>query len=79
MKTNILQMARCLCSAAVLAAIAACGGGNAGPVTYTIGGTVTGLVGSGLALNSDFGGDLPVSASGSFTFSTRLLNGRQRM
>ena len=40
--------------------------------TYTIGGTVTGLAGSGLVLNSDFGGDLAVSASGSFTFGTRL-------
>ena len=44
------------------------------PPTYTVGGTVTGLAGSGLvlALNSNFGGDRAVSASGSFTFGTRL-------
>jgi len=42
---------------------------------YTVGGTVTGLAGSGLVLNSDFGGDLAVSASGSFTFGTRLPDG----
>lgn len=57
-----------------------CGGGSGGSAssqpppaaTYTVGGTVTGLSGSGLELHSDFGGDLPVSASGSFTFGTRL-------
>jgi 6-phosphogluconolactonase len=55
------------------------GGGTGGtssppppPGTYTVGGAVTGLAGSGLVLNSDFGGDLAVSASGSFTFGTRL-------
>src|SRR5450631_497323 len=54
------------------------GGGESGlppPATYTVGGTVTGLTGSGLALYSDFGGDLAVSASGSFMFNTQLLNG----
>jgi 6-phosphogluconolactonase len=61
-----------------------CGGGGEGggassppppPPIYTVGGTVTGLAGSGLVLTSDFGGDLAVSASGSFTFSTRLPDG----
>jgi len=53
-----------------------CGGGGGvstpPPATYTVGGTVTGLSGSGLVLSSGFGGDLAVSASGSFTFGTRL-------
>ena len=52
-----------------------CGGGASSPsppATYTVGGTVTGLSSSGLVLSSDFGGDLAVSASGSFTFGTRL-------
>jgi 6-phosphogluconolactonase len=62
----------------------ACGGGGGDsssppppppPATYTVGGTVTGLSGSGLVLNSDFGGDLAVSASGSFAFSTPLPDG----
>ena len=57
-----------------------CGGGSASstpppPATYTVGGTVTGLSGPGLVLNSNFGGDLAVSASGSFAFSTRLPTG----
>ena len=58
-----------------------CGGGDSGsppppPATYTVGGTVTGLTGSGLVLTSDFGGDLGVSASGPFTFSTRVPYGQ---
>ncbi len=64
--------------------IVGCGGGGGDsssppppppPATYTVGGTITGLSGSGLVLNSDFGGDLAVSASGSFTFGTRLPDG----
>ena len=64
--------------------VACGGGGDSGPATpvtppppatYTVSGTVTGLAGSGLVLYSDFGGDLPVSASGSFKFNTQLLNG----
>jgi 6-phosphogluconolactonase len=51
------------------------GGGNSGPppppVTYTVGGTVTGLAGSGLVLQNNAGGDLAVSAS-VFTFATGL-------
>jgi 6-phosphogluconolactonase (cycloisomerase 2 family) len=59
------------------------GGGNGGAsspppppplATYTVGGVVTGLSGSGLVLawNGGFGDGLAVSASGSFTFSTPL-------
>ncbi len=44
-------------------------------VTDTIGGTVTGLSGSGLILQNNSGNNLPVSASGSFTFSTPVANG----
>lgn len=77
MKTNIRQSARCVCSATVLAALSACSGGSSGPATsstYTVGGTVTGLSGSGLVLQS-FGVDLPVSTSGVFTFGTELVSG----
>jgi 6-phosphogluconolactonase len=69
----------------------ACGGGGGGDgasspppppppqpsAIYTVGGTVTGLSSSGLVLmlNGYFGGDLAVSASGFFTFSTPLSDG----
>ena len=53
------------------ACLAACGGG----ATYTIGGTVSGLVGSGLVLRNNGGDDLVVSASGTFKFATALASG----
>lgn len=62
----------------LLAALAACGGGgssSAPMTTYTVGGTVTGLAGSGLVLQNNGGSDLALSATGSFTFSAGLANG----
>lgn len=59
------------------AALAACGGsdsGSAPPATYTVGGTVTALKGSGLVLQSG-GVNLAVSESGAFTFGARLTGG----
>ncbi|MGB5291613.1 MAG: hypothetical protein WBN41_09210, partial [Lysobacterales bacterium] len=40
--------------------------------TFPVGGTVSGLVGSGLVLQSDFSDDLPISGNGVFTFSTEV-------
>ena len=80
MKSRIRNMTRCGFAAAVLAALTACGGGDSGPAPppapamYTVGGTVTGLTGSGLLLASGFG-NLPVSAAGTFTFGTRVVSG----
>src|SRR5450432_3308985 len=83
-------MLRSIGSATFLALfMVGCGGGGAEPTAsqqqqqppppppaiYMVGGTVTGLSGSGLVLNSDFGGDLAVSASGSFAFTTPLPDG----
>ncbi len=42
---------------------------------YTIGGSVGGLVGSGLALKLNGGADLPVNANGTFTFPSGLAGG----
>ena len=60
----------------------ACGGGSSGgstpppaPTTYTIGGMVTGLSGSGLVLQDNGGDNLTVTASGSFTFATAITSG----
>lgn len=43
--------------------------------TYTVGGTVTGLFGTGLVLKNNGGNDLTVNASGAFTFSTKVAFG----
>jgi uncharacterized repeat protein (TIGR03803 family) len=50
-------------------------GGSGGGTTYTVGGTVSGLTGSGLVLRNNGGDDLPVSASGIFAFATEVANG----
>jgi N-acetylneuraminic acid mutarotase len=64
--------------------IAGCGGGGSStpppappppPAQYTIGGTVSALVGTGLVLEDNGGDDLSVSANGSFTFKTSVTSG----
>ena len=54
----------------------ACGGGKVGGTNptgpFTIGGSVTGLTGTGLVLQDNGGDDLTVSASGTFTFATTI-------
>ena len=58
------------------AVLASCtSSGSGGSTTYTVGGTVTGLAGTGLVLRNSGGNDLAISASGSFTFSTAIPNG----
>ena len=65
--------------------VAACSGGGGitlpkipippPPSTFTVGGSVSGLAGSGLVLQDNGGNDLPVAASGNFVFSTALASG----
>lgn len=43
--------------------------------TYTIGGTVSGLEGTGLVLQNNAGDDLGITANGDFTFSTAISSG----
>ena len=72
---------------ALLSALAACSNGR-GSVdeqqpppsqgaedSFAIGGNVSGLVGSGLVLQNNGGGNLPVAADGSFVFAERLATG----
>lgn len=44
-------------------------------VEYTVGGTVTGLAGSGLVLQNNGADDLPIAANGGFTFGESLPSG----
>ena len=44
-------------------------------ITYTIGGTVSGLTGAGLVLQDNGGNNLAVSASGTFAFSNSVSSG----
>lgn len=66
-------------------ALTACGGGGGGgsssspppppPATYSIGGSVTGLTGTGLVLQDNGGDNLSVTANGTFTFATKINSG----
>ena len=53
------------------------GGGGGGSNTYTVGGTVTGLTGTGLVLQDNGGDNLAITGTGtvSFTFKTAVANG----
>lgn len=82
-----LSLAPCLALLSVV--IAACsgvsqssgtGGTGSGPGSgsgsFTIGGTVTGLAGTGLILQDNSGDNLPILANGAFTFKTSLASGK---
>ncbi len=69
----------CLVSGGTIAALSADLTGVSVACTtasYTIGGTVAGLTGSGLILQDNAGDDLAVSASGSFVFATPVSSGK---
>jgi 6-phosphogluconolactonase len=57
---------------AALLILAACGGGGGSGPTYPVGGSVSGLVGSGLVLTAVAGNSISVSKAGPFTFPTSL-------
>ena len=50
---------------------------TAPPVTFSIGGAVTGLAGTGLVLQNNAGDNLSVVANGSATFATRVPSGNR--
>src|SRR6516225_1643976 len=65
-----------------VAVLSSCGGSSSSqppppppPVTYTIGGTVIGLSGSGLTLQDNGRDNLQISANGTFTFVTAIDSG----
>ena len=79
---RVATCVKCICRLLLLPMtvfLVACGGGNGGSsnaaVTYTIGGTVSGLSGTGLVLEDNSGNNLPVSTNGPFTFTTGIVNG----
>ena len=61
----------------VLGFVTGCGGGSyTAPLpTYTIGGTVSGLSGTGLVLQYNGGNNLSIRTNGTFTFATAITNG----
>ncbi len=56
--------------------LTACGGDSVtGTKQFTIGGTVSGLVGTGLVLQDNGGDNLTITADGTFTFATPVSDG----
>jgi hypothetical protein len=49
---------------------------NCATNSYIVGGTITGLTGSGLVIQNNGGGDLAISGSGTFAFATPILSGQ---
>ncbi len=71
-KANI----RALALGSVVAVLFGCGGGGGdAPLTYTVGGVVSGLAGAGLTLQLGGASNLAVNSSGNFSFPTSLNNG----
>jgi hypothetical protein len=62
-------------AAVCMSFLAACGGGDGTPSTYSVGTRVYGLSGSGMVLQLNGGNDLAVFAGGNSTFATRLGSG----
>lgn len=83
--THSTSLRRGALTLTLLATLAACGGGGGGsrpstpnpptPVTRTIGGTVSGLSGSGLVLRNNGGDNLTITGNGAFTFATSVSDG----
>jgi hypothetical protein len=80
MTLNLVRVTPCVAlAAASLFSICACsgGGGGSGSIipSYTIGGSVSGLQGTGLVLQDNLGNDLSVGNNGSFVFSAAIAAG----
>ncbi len=68
--------------AIVLLTLVACSSGsegdvsdNTGSTTYTIGGTASGLAGTGLIVQNNAGDNLAIGADGAFVFATEVAGG----
>jgi hypothetical protein len=80
MKSNLVQVVAGVILLTGVLLIGACSGGGGstgggGPVMYTVGGSVSGLQGTGLVLQDNLGNDLPVASSGNFVFTTTIAAG----
>ncbi len=78
MNNRWAHFAKVIVTPTLFLCLAACGGGgssSAPMATYTIGGMVTGLSGSGLILQNNVGNSLAISAPGTFTFTNELNSG----
>jgi 6-phosphogluconolactonase len=77
-KTRPAILARWCSLLMLVLALDSCGGGSSSPSSpshYTVGGSTSGLLGSGLVLQNNGGNDLAITTNGSFVFSTAIAGG----
>jgi len=76
-KLSLTSLKLTFITAAVLCLVDCGGGGNNTPMmtTYTVGGTVSGLSGSGLVLQDNADDNLSVNSNGAFSFARALATG----
>ena len=67
------MLAKTIGVVSLVAILASCG--TSPGYSYTVGGTVSGLAGSGLVLQNNGGDDLSILSNGSFSFKTSLTSG----
>jgi uncharacterized repeat protein (TIGR03803 family) len=70
------QAHRSIVLCAFVALASGCGGGQTQPAAYTVGGSISGLTGSGLILASGGQTESPAANATSFTFPTHLASGK---
>jgi 6-phosphogluconolactonase len=73
LRVFLRMLANTLVAVGLVAVLASCS--NSPGYSYTIGGTVSGMVGSGMVLQNNGGDDLSVPSNGSFSFKTSLTSG----
>jgi hypothetical protein len=79
MQSNLVQVVARVILVIGALLIGACSGGGSngggGPDTHLVGGSVSGLQGTGLVLQDNLGNDLPIVSSGNFVFTMAIAAG----
>src|SRR5262249_2532543 len=77
MKANTIRSGLAAAALAVAALVAGCSKSDVDTTTpsFTVGGTVSGLTGSGLILQFNSAGNLSIAADGPYTFTTKVASG----
>ena len=73
LRVFLRMLANTVGTVGLMAVLTSCG--TSPGYSYTVGGTVSGMVGSGMVLQNNDGDDRSISADGSFSFATPLTDG----
>ncbi len=79
MDSRLLTPSRIVCAIGLALMLSACGGGgnSGGSASFSVGGTVAGLIlNNTLVLQNDGGDNKTVTANGAYTFATPVTSGK---